>query len=304
MIDEEGSRLGTGNQDPGDAIFQGSANDFKVRIRARGDSSQTWNSNLNLLIHWTGLNGNSNDFTSFDFELYDADACPALGAHYPGSGGDNRPLLEWDGDDAGGVAFPTFHRFRLAIHADTIAVDPPTRLACDRSQPFGDDLVAGWASSIDGHLTQGVYQDSLWRIEVKDGIPQRVLPNTGQMAPPQACDWNIGAPDVAQDGHHQCRVPSTARLARVSCSTTTGTVTVNLYERTSTAPNSGSAEMLSSDLVCDTDGAQLECDPVQHDLYDCTAAFADDRIDKGNLLSLGIQGASSPGHLRVHAEWY
>lgn len=302
MIDDEGFLLGHGS-DPNDAIFFGSANDFKVRMRARGNATQGWNSMGNLLIYWRGLNGNSNDFTNFDFELYDADACPALGAHGAGPS-DTRPIIDWDGDDVGGQAFPTFHRFRLAIRSDTIVAAAPLRVGCDRPSPFGATLLAGWANSLDGHLTQGLYEDSLWRVEIKDGIPQKLLANTGQMAPPRSCDWNLEAPTVAQDGHHQCRIPTGARLSKVSCSTTHGEVVVNLYERSPTAPNTGSTEMLAADLICDTAGDEVDCNLVQANLYDCSSVFADDFLEEGSLLTLGVRGVSSPGHLRVHTEWY
>ncbi len=305
MIDELGFRLGSGGT-PSDAIFNGAANDFRVRIRAKGKllgSSDAWNSINNVLIFWRTAPGGSNldDATSFDFELFDADSCPAIGLN--GGTQDDKPVIEWENDPSGWT-LPTFHHFRLILHSDFLtAAPPPARITCDRPHPFGPDLLAGWLSSADGHFTQGLYRDSLWRIEVKDGLPQRTLPNTGQMAPPRSCDVNLEAPSSAQDGHAQCRIPTDARLARVSCSTTTGTATINLYERSPASPNSGTADLLVSDLVCDADGESVECDPVATNVY-CSPVFTDGQIDEGNLLALGVKATSGAGHLRVHAEWY
>lgn len=308
MIDDEGLRLGSGSQVE-DAVFNGSANDFRVRIRARGAGAiDQWNSQDTVLIYWRTEEGapNSDDATSFDFELHDSDGCSAMGLNFQGAR-DSQPVLEW-AREAEPETYPTFHRFRLAVNSDVIlGWTPGSRHSCDRPSPFGADLLMGWTSSVDGHRTQGVYIDSLWRIEVKDGRAQRVLPNVGQMSPPRSCDWNFADPGVPDDGDYQCVVPSDARLARVSCSTTGGTADINLYERAPGSPNAGNTGMLLADLVCDPDGEAVECDPTGVDLYDCSAVFLDDRLSQDALLTLGIKAVAAPPggqHLRVHAEWY
>lgn len=89
-------------------------------------------------------------------------------------------------------------------------------------------------------------------------------------------------------------MPSDARLARVSCSTTGGTADINLYERAPGSPNAGNTGMLLADLVCDPDGEAVECDPTGVDLYDCSAVFLDDRLSQDALLTLGIKAVAAP----------
>ena len=106
----------------------------------------------------------------------------------------------------------------------------------------------------------------------------------------RVCDFNIEAPVAGDDGVFQCYIPAAATLVRVYCNATTGTSVVQLYERTEGAPSTGTTEMLTGDLTCDTDGAS-------------TTSFADSALAADALLALGLQTTYTTGTVRVHVEY-
>jgi hypothetical protein len=77
---------------------------------------------------------------------------------------------------------------------------------------------------------------------------------------------------------------------RVYCSTDTGTSVINLYERAEASPNTGTTDMLTSDLTCDTDGQ-------------ATTTFTDSALAADALLALGLQTTFTSGWVRVHVEY-
>ena len=105
---------------------------------------------------------------------------------------------------------------------------------------------------------------------------------------------SLADPATADDGKIQFEVPSSAdaTMIQVACNVDAATsVTIQLYERARATPESGTTGMLSSALVCDTDGAE-------------TGAFADSQIESNVPIALGITAVSgTPTWLRVHVRY-
>lgn len=79
-------------------------------------------------------------------------------------------------------------------------------------------------------------------------------------------------------------------IARVSCSTDTGTVTIQLDERAEATPNTAGTDVLSSALVCD-------------DNTEATTSFGNASIAADVPLNLQITATSgTPGVVRIHVD--
>lgn len=101
-------------------------------------------------------------------------------------------------------------------------------------------------------------------------------------------DFSFTDPGTGDTG----KIQGTSKVAftgtKVYCSTNTGTATINLEERVKTTPDTAGTDMLTSDLVCDTDSQE-------------TTTFTNAGIAAEALVSLTIVSvASTPGVVRVH----
>lgn len=77
-------------------------------------------------------------------------------------------------------------------------------------------------------------------------------------------------------------------ITNVSCSTNTGTVTLQFDERAPTTPNSAGTDILSSPIACDADS-------------ETTSSFDNAGISDGNIISMDVDSvAGTPGVVRVH----
>jgi hypothetical protein len=77
----------------------------------------------------------------------------------------------------------------------------------------------------------------------------------------------------------------------VSCSTNTGTVTIQLDERAEGTPNTAGTDMLTSALVCDSD-------------TEATTSFSNATADADDPVNLQITAtASTPGVVRIHVDF-
>lgn len=93
-------------------------------------------------------------------------------------------------------------------------------------------------------------------------------------------------------GDFQQEVPDACTLTEVACNVSSdGTsVTINFYERARATPETGTTEMLTADLVCDTNGA-------------VTTSFTDSALAKDVPFALAIDAVSgAPTWLRVHVK--
>ena len=104
--------------------------------------------------------------------------------------------------------------------------------------------------------------------------------------------YNLEDPAVGDDGNFQAKIPDASTLARVSCSTTSGSAVIQFYERAENAPNTGITSMLTANLTCDADT-----------IADATTAFADSAVAADAVLALGIKTDSTTGVLRVFVEY-
>jgi len=86
----------------------------------------------------------------------------------------------------------------------------------------------------------------------------------------------------------QIEAPGAFTITQVACSTDTGTVTIQLDERTNTTPNTSGADVMTSQLVCDSDRQS-------------TSSFDNAAIASGALISLDVDAtASTPTTFRLH----
>jgi hypothetical protein len=98
-------------------------------------------------------------------------------------------------------------------------------------------------------------------------------------------------PTTADTNRVQHKFPSAVTLTRLSCSTNTGTASINFDERAEATPNTAGSNVLSSALVCDTDSQ-------------ATSTFSDAAIAGNAPLNLQITAASgTPGVVRIHLEF-
>ena len=101
--------------------------------------------------------------------------------------------------------------------------------------------------------------------------------------------WNIEDPVTGDDGDFQTEWAAACTLQEVACNVQAATsVTIDLYERARATPESGTTGMLTTPLVCDTDGA-------------VTTSFTDAALAANVPLALGITAVSgTPALVRVH----
>lgn len=102
-------------------------------------------------------------------------------------------------------------------------------------------------------------------------------------------NFNLENPATADSGKLQQQVADACIIQEVECNVAAATsVTINLFERARATPETGTTGMLTSDLVCDTNGEN-------------TTSFADNALAKDVPLALGITAVSgTPSWLRVH----
>jgi len=104
-------------------------------------------------------------------------------------------------------------------------------------------------------------------------------------------DQNIDNPVTGDTNKNQLTFGATATIARIWCSTDTGTVSINFDERAEATPNTAGTNTLSSALVCDTDSQ-------------ATTTFADSSIALRVPYNLQVTATSgAPTIVRIHVEW-
>ncbi len=103
-------------------------------------------------------------------------------------------------------------------------------------------------------------------------------------------DFVIEAPLTGDTGRIQAHFPEAATLIEVQCSTSSGTSNINLDERTEAAPDSSVSDLLTSDLLCDTNGQN-------------TTTFDDSAIAADKILALLLITPFTVDWLRVHVEY-
>jgi hypothetical protein len=98
-------------------------------------------------------------------------------------------------------------------------------------------------------------------------------------------------PTTSDTNRVQHKFPSAVTLTRLSCSTNTGTASINFDERAEATPNTAGSNVLSAALVCDTDSQ-------------ATNTFSDAAIAASAPLNLQITATSgTPGVVRIHLEF-
>jgi len=98
-------------------------------------------------------------------------------------------------------------------------------------------------------------------------------------------------PTTADTNRVQHKFPSAVTLTRLSCSTNTGTASINFDERAEATPNTAGSNVLSAALACDTDSQT-------------TSTFSDAAIAANAPLNLQITATSgTPGVVRIHIEF-
>ena len=109
--------------------------------------------------------------------------------------------------------------------------------------------------------------------------------------------WNLEYPATALTGLFQRSAHGNITITKVSCSTNTGTVTINIDERAKATPNTTGSNVLSAGLVCDTN-TQTSC------ASGCDVnTITNGAIDSTDPMALLITAvASSPTMLRVDIE--
>ena len=106
--------------------------------------------------------------------------------------------------------------------------------------------------------------------------------------------YNIDTAVAGDDGKFQVKVPHASTLVRVSCSTSALAVDINLFERAENAPNTGTTNMLTSDLTCNSDTTA-----------DATTTFDDTAVAADAVLALGLASSTQTAGdiLRVYVEY-
>jgi hypothetical protein len=107
----------------------------------------------------------------------------------------------------------------------------------------------------------------------------------------ETCQWNFAADSTgdAADNFFKCSVPNPGTLLRVHCHTSANNIELRIFERTEASPNSGGSttNVLSADLLCDTDGAS-------------TTSFSDASIAADAVLVLGFDAETLVEDDAVH----
>jgi hypothetical protein len=103
--------------------------------------------------------------------------------------------------------------------------------------------------------------------------------------------YNVIDPTTTESAKLQHKFGVAVTISRVTCSTDTGTATIDLDHRLETTPNTAGTDVLTGTIICDTD--------MQVD-----GGFADATIPADRPLALLITGvASTPGVVRVHVDY-
>jgi hypothetical protein len=102
---------------------------------------------------------------------------------------------------------------------------------------------------------------------------------------------NIFDPTTSDTNLIQHKFANAVTIQRVSCSTDTGTATIQLDERAEGTPNTAGTDVMTSTLVCDND-------------TQATTSFTNAGIAADAPLNLQITAtASTPGVVRVHIDY-
>lgn len=101
----------------------------------------------------------------------------------------------------------------------------------------------------------------------------------------------IDNPTTSDSNKVQLKFPTAVTITRVSCSTDTGTATIQFDERAEATPNTAGTNVMTSSLVCDSDSQ-------------ATTSFSNATIAAEVPMNLQITAtASSPTMLRIHVEY-
>ena len=103
--------------------------------------------------------------------------------------------------------------------------------------------------------------------------------------------WILQDPTAADDALLQDKYPYAITITRISCSTDTGTATIQFDERSETTPNSSGTDVMTGTLVCDSN-------------MEATTSFANAGIAADAVISLDIDAvASTPTIVRIHIDY-
>jgi hypothetical protein len=109
-------------------------------------------------------------------------------------------------------------------------------------------------------------------------------------APGSTASMNLETPTTGDSGKFQFKFAAPVTVRRISCSTDSGTVTINLEQRSESTPNTSGTAVLGSGLVCDATS------PSQ-------TSFAAAVVAQEAPLALTISATSgNPGVVRIHVE--
>ncbi len=126
----------------------------------------------------------------------------------------------------------------------------------------GDEIVRGQADIVNGDISTSaaIVANKLDNVTVRD----------------RKASWNLADPLAGDDGDFQIEFPAACTLQEVACNCQGGTsVVISLYERARATPESGTTNMMTSTLTCDTDGA-------------VTTSFTDAALAADVPLALGV----------------
>ena len=144
----------------------------------------------------------------------------------------------------------------------------------------------------DQDLATGDIEAGQW-IEVQhDGTDFQLQSQLASISIVGSKSFLLPDPATGDAGKLQFELPNAATITEISCNVDTATsVTINFAERARATPNAGTTEMLTADLVCDTNG-------------EATTSFTDAALAADVPMTLMIDAASgSPTWLRVHVQY-
>jgi hypothetical protein len=183
------------------------------------------------------------------------------------------------------IVTPTIASFVNATHDHGSAAGGGNTLA---SPILGTPTISSFASATHTH-TNAANGGVLSSAAFNDGALPPAKLTTAAKA--QTKSLTIFDPAVGDTNKVQLVFPTAATITRVWCSTDTGTVTAQLDERAEATPNTAGVDVLSGDLICDSNS-------------EVTTAFANAAIAANVPLNLQIKGvASSPTVARIHVSY-
>lgn len=176
----------------------------------------------------------------------------------------------------GAISFPDGTRQTFNPDGTNAGVNVGSQ-AGDPSTPSNGDL---WYDSTANELTARINGANV------------ALGAGGGAAATYTKSWNISNPSTAESGDPQFTIPFAATVTRVWCNITDSTsVTINLDERAEATPNTAGTAVLTSSLVCDTNG-------------EVTTTFSNASIAQRVPVALTVSAVSgTPRALRVHVEY-